>query len=1219
MKNIRLILISLVLVIAITEGVQGGNLKFVSDEIGEGTIGNSLLESTYNLELIDQIGGAAADVAVQGNYAYVALGSRLIILDITNSLNPFFIGESSIFVGNVTNVVVNGNYAYVLDMGFGLHILDISNQAQPLEIGYYLIGNNNYMLGKTYSLTLSDGFVFIGPGDGLLIVNVSQPSNPKFTSYYSGLTINDVKISGHLAFLAAGWQGLVILDLQDISHPIRIGSAETGYAYGVDLQSNLAIIADGVGADIQIFDISTPSQPYKIGFYDVYNNNCYEVDVNGSYAYLKDVYSNLIIFDISEPDNPRIAGHVFQPITQPIQSVVLHNGFGYIANYTGIEIFSLLIPDNILRLGEFSTHLSSVSGMAVRGNNAFIVSSEGLNLLDYTNPDIQDDQIILETVKGSKIEVDDQYIYNGGTGFSLFNIEKDPYNPIEIFVSTEASQWTVTEIVAREMEPGKKEVFISGSAFRVIDPSDPTNSLKEYPIVANGMDVSGNYAMFATTTNGYQIYDLSKDPPELIDTYLTDSPLKVKILGNIAYLFDNEGFHILNISDLSGDLTFLDEINLQIQDPTGLEFAVAQNFAYLLTREKLYIIDCSNPSEISKIGEYEVFGNDVKAVDGKVFIAASDNRLDYSKGLLVLQNSYKYSIAGIIKADNNDPIPNINLSSDSTHMSTTDAYGAYRINGLTTGTYTLRPNDPSWRFAPRDIQVIIPPNRNNIDFIARPMNPEPFLVLPFDYGTTDVDFKTALLGNNYDKGPGHVNSWFDHYLPYPYGNLDGNLLLWDGKLRPDPLEIDCDYGVNCYDNHNGIDFQHSIEGDETILAAADGKVVKNDYIVGYGNSILIDHHNGYATFYGHLKDGSIKVNVGDDVFQGQELAIMGTTGPKSWGIHLHFGLYFDQYLPLGQWVENEAVDPYGWDPSLSLISMVDPWTVKSHYLWTVSNQEKPIVLPEGGEFRSPSGTYLVNFLPGSVSVSTQFRIADIPTINPYLPIFRSIGSDLFFDIPNPGGISGSQISDHSDKLYSDLSNLSVEITGNFSNTNPHLDLAALSLFYFDDALNIWTPLESTINPIDKTVTAQTTGTGRFSMQAPLVCSEDLDEPNDGYDGSTTISPNGEAILGYFDITEDEDWYRFWASTGREYRISTDNLANGVDTIIELYETDGISVLATNDNFGASLASDLTWITPTTGTYFIRVSKGFISNYGCDASYEIGIAEKVFSYLPLITR
>lgn len=85
--------------------------------------------------------------------------------------------------------------------------------------------------------------------------------------------------------------------------------------------------------------------------------------------------------------------------------------------------------------------------------------------------------------------------------------------------------------------------------------------------------------------------------------------------------------------------------------------------------------------------------------------------------------------------------------------------------------------------------------------------------------------------------------------------------------------------------HTGLDLDR--RNGTNVYASDRGTVVaaKLGWGGGYGNHIIVDHGNGYQTLYAHLS--SVNINVGDDVEQGQIIAVMGSTGYSS-GIHLHF-------------------------------------------------------------------------------------------------------------------------------------------------------------------------------------------------------------------------------------------------------------------------------------------------------------------------------------------
>lgn len=92
------------------------------------------------------------------------------------------------------------------------------------------------------------------------------------------------------------------------------------------------------------------------------------------------------------------------------------------------------------------------------------------------------------------------------------------------------------------------------------------------------------------------------------------------------------------------------------------------------------------------------------------------------------------------------------------------------------------------------------------------------------------------------------------------------------------------YGSRWGSFHRGIDL--AAPAGTPIYAAAAGKVIYSGYNNGgYGYLIIIDHGNGYQTYYAHCS--SLYVNVGQSVSQGQNIAGVGSTGDST-GNHLHF-------------------------------------------------------------------------------------------------------------------------------------------------------------------------------------------------------------------------------------------------------------------------------------------------------------------------------------------
>ena len=106
-----------------------------------------------------------------------------------------------------------------------------------------------------------------------------------------------------------------------------------------------------------------------------------------------------------------------------------------------------------------------------------------------------------------------------------------------------------------------------------------------------------------------------------------------------------------------------------------------------------------------------------------------------------------------------------------------------------------------------------------------------------------------------------------------------------GYHMPTPSRVvTSNYGRRWGRMHKGIDVKVYI-GD-TIRAAFDGKIrVANYEAAGYGNYVVIRHHNGLETIYGHMSKRLVNEN--QNVKAGDPIGLGGNTG-RSTGSHLHF-------------------------------------------------------------------------------------------------------------------------------------------------------------------------------------------------------------------------------------------------------------------------------------------------------------------------------------------
>lgn len=147
-------------------------------------------------------------------------------------------------------------------------------------------------------------------------------------------------------------------------------------------------------------------------------------------------------------------------------------------------------------------------------------------------------------------------------------------------------------------------------------------------------------------------------------------------------------------------------------------------------------------------------------------------------------------------------------------------------------------------------------------------------------------------GSRYRAIPSSGGLWIVSQIPPPPDVVPPKPAV--GRfIWPFPLsEVTSEYGRRNGRLHAGMDFGRGASNrvNTPVIASAAGRVVianKSGSHGGYGNAVVINHGGGLHTLYAHLNWGSIPVNVGQNVTQGQKIGGIGKTG-RSYGYHLHF-------------------------------------------------------------------------------------------------------------------------------------------------------------------------------------------------------------------------------------------------------------------------------------------------------------------------------------------
>ena len=120
--------------------------------------------------------------------------------------------------------------------------------------------------------------------------------------------------------------------------------------------------------------------------------------------------------------------------------------------------------------------------------------------------------------------------------------------------------------------------------------------------------------------------------------------------------------------------------------------------------------------------------------------------------------------------------------------------------------------------------------------------------------------------------------------------INGDLFIWpvSGIITSPYGYRRSPFNESIREFHSGIDIRGGMG--TPIKAAMSGRVSTVGYDGTLGNYVIISHHSGYRTLYGHMS--VIRVKTGAYVAMGERIGDVGSTG-LSTGPHLHFMVYKD--------------------------------------------------------------------------------------------------------------------------------------------------------------------------------------------------------------------------------------------------------------------------------------------------------------------------------------
>ncbi len=229
------------------------------------------------------------NVAIMGQYAYVNdKGEKITIVDISDPVHPTIAGSLTLqpqapiqtikIFGNLLFALPQVNYNSVPpppNIINGMYIVDISSPRSPRQISYSpnpaasptvivpgAIPPPSYPVPPHYlDIAVVDKYAYLPSGgpDGLLVLDISNPTSPKEINHVPEIQTNRILVSGHLLYFGIGMSAFGIADISNPAKPSmisRIAAFPRDYSDFAAEDSFLYFLVNFVNPAIEVVDAS---------------------------------------------------------------------------------------------------------------------------------------------------------------------------------------------------------------------------------------------------------------------------------------------------------------------------------------------------------------------------------------------------------------------------------------------------------------------------------------------------------------------------------------------------------------------------------------------------------------------------------------------------------------------------------------------------------------------------------------------------------------------------------------------------------------------------------------------------------------------------------------------------------------------------------------------------------------------------------------------------
>jgi len=283
--------------------VSNDTLLHIASESGYNIVSTVNVDSMYEVGKF-YTGGRPNDIAIQGNYAYVATGRPgLTILDLSNPTSPQRVGVLD-FGKKSYSIAVKDSFAYIGADGFWT--IDISNKQAPETTSFYpsVVFYKNF---RTISeIIISDQRAYT-LDTAITIYDLSNSSEPtELIKYIVPNPSFYITIHDSLLFVVSEDAGVMVLIVLNVADPLNIFETYRSAfpARGILIKDTIAYVADDYG--LTVLNIPKPGFPIISSLATPGSRSIVDMAHFGKYLYMS--YGTMVIVDISDPLSPKVVG-----------------------------------------------------------------------------------------------------------------------------------------------------------------------------------------------------------------------------------------------------------------------------------------------------------------------------------------------------------------------------------------------------------------------------------------------------------------------------------------------------------------------------------------------------------------------------------------------------------------------------------------------------------------------------------------------------------------------------------------------------------------------------------------------------------------------------------------------------------------------------------------------------------------------------------------------